>query len=113
MNDKATIDTELLFISAIADLGEMHIRVLAQIPTLPLAEPRPSGITPSKLLEEDPGIGMGVYALLGTLETHGLILRHIGGVAAVGGSVHLAPPSFTITELGQGFLQRLGENDSD
>lgn len=112
MNDEATIDMELLFISAIADLDETHIRVLARIPVVPPPDQRPSGITPSRLLQEDPGVGEGVYALLGALEMHGLILRHMGGVAAVGGAVHLGEPFFTITQLGQGLLQRLVNDDS-
>ncbi len=112
MNDEATVDIELLFISAIADLDETHIRVLARIPLLP-PDQRPSGITPSRLLQEDPGVGESVYALLGALEMHGLILRHVGGVASVGGGVHLGEPSFTITQLGQELLQRLANGASD
>lgn len=104
-------DEELLFIKAIADLDETHIRVLARIPA-PQQSPQPSGMTPSKLLQEDSGVGQAVYALLGALEMHGLILRHMGGVAGIGGSVALGEPSFTITQLGQELLQRLANGDS-
>jgi hypothetical protein len=65
MNDEATIDTELLFISAIAYLDDIHIRVLARIPVLPPPDQRPSGITPSKLLQEDPGVGEGILVVTG------------------------------------------------
>jgi hypothetical protein len=104
MGDDARIDEELLFIRAIADIDEMHIRLLAQMVKPP---DMPPGWSALKVVEADPGLADGVRALLGTLELHGLI------AAVVPGSPIRGPGAgqtfYNITESGRRFLDRLAD----
>lgn len=70
MGDDARIDDELLFVSAINDIHEMHIRLLSRM----VAEIVPGpGWNAQKIAAADPGLADVVLALLGTLELYGLI----------------------------------------
>jgi hypothetical protein len=107
MGDEARIDEELLFIRAVADIDEMHIRLLAQMVNPP---DMPPGWSALKIVEADPGLSDGVRALLGTLELHGLI------AAVVPGSPIRGPGAgqtfYNITESGRRFLDRLADDTS-
>lgn len=102
MGDEAVIDKELLFISAIADLNEMHIRLLAHMEH----ELQPPGMSPLRIQTEDPGLGDSVYALFGALESHGLIVRRMPGTRMSGPE----QAYYYITTLGEEFLQRLADD---
>jgi len=101
MGDDARIDEEMLFIRAVDDIDEMHIRLLAR-----LALPAGAWTAPS-IVQADPGLAGGVHALLGTLESHGLIesSRPVPpGGASRGQAI------YHITGSGQAFLARLADD---
>jgi hypothetical protein len=79
MGDDARIDEEMLFMRAIDDLDEMHIRLLGRMDSLP----SPPKWTPSSIVSADPGLAAGVGALLGALELHGMIM-HLPGRGSPG-----------------------------
>ena len=106
MGDNAQIDEELLFIRAVGDIDEMHIRLLSRIATFP-----PEGEwTTTSIIQADPGVRTAVHALLGTLETNGLIT-----------SIRPVPPGgmsrghaiYSITGIGRAFLDRLATGAPD
>jgi hypothetical protein len=107
MGDDARINEELLFIHAVADIDEMHIRLLARMAT----PSQPPGWSPSRILAADPGLANGIYALLGTLELHGLIVRYMPGGLAISSAT--PEPFYNITEPGRRFLDRLAEGDRE
>jgi hypothetical protein len=99
MGDDARIDEELLFIRAIDDIDEMHIRVLGC-----LADG--GRLTTRNIALADPGLGAGASALLSQLQSHGLIDSR--SPVTPGGAM-TPEPYYFITDLGRGFLGRLRE----
>jgi hypothetical protein len=75
MGDDARIDEELLFMRAVDDLDEMHLRLLGRARLLSDSQVYAglAGWTPSIIVQADPGLAAGIGALLGALELHGLI----------------------------------------
>lgn len=104
MGDDARIDEELLFIGAIADISEMHIRLLSRMAT----PAQPPGWSPSRIAAADAGLADAVLPLIGTLELHGLIARYIPGGLAI--SSASPEPFYNITEWGRRFLDRLADD---
>jgi hypothetical protein len=107
MGDDARIDEELLFIKAVADIDEMHIRVLAR-----MREAADMGLNrqnPDSLRGADPGLGQNVEALLATLQLHALVAEELGEPQ---GPFGYQRPYLVITDTGRAFLDRLAD-DSD
>ena len=102
MGDEARIDEELLFVRAIDGIDEMHIRLLGR-----LAD---SGrLTAGDIVLADPGLGDGVLALLGQLQSHGLIDSR--SPVTPGGA--MTPELYYfITPPGRTFLGRLAADAS-
>jgi hypothetical protein len=109
MGDDAQIDEELLFMRAVEDIDEMHIRLLAR-----MADTYPPDIGPGwstrNIAEADPGLANGAPALLGTLQLHGLVEEVVRNRPIQGAGVTQA--FYNITRQGRDFLNRLPE-DSD
>jgi hypothetical protein len=105
MGDDAKIDEELLFIEAVADLSEPHIRLLARMEH----DAQPPGMSPIRASQEDSGLGDAIFALFGTLEAHGLIVRRMPGTRMSGPEQSY----YYISALGREFLQRLARDASD
>jgi hypothetical protein len=114
------VDDELIFIRALADLDEPHIRLLKLLNTDPpeLAS-RPGGAQgadpsvnapkqwcPSLIAQADPGLADTAWSLLGTLSRHRLARDSIGTYRTLLGTQEL---HYTITPEGQWFLTRLTE----
>lgn len=103
MGDDAKIDEELLFMRAVADVDESHIRLLGR-----MLNPPPGasgGWTANQIGAADPALAGGVLALLGTLELHGLVATEISNRAipgAVSSTTH-----YSVTLAGRHFLGRL------
>lgn len=109
MGDDARIDEELLFMRAIDDLDEMHLRLLGRARLLSDSQVYAglAGWTPSIIVQADPGLAAGIGALLGALELHGLIEQ-----PPVRGAIPARGPSneqmfYLITDAGRAFLNRL------
>jgi hypothetical protein len=103
MGDDAKIDEELLFMRAVADVDEWHIRLLGL-----LHRPMSAGFggwSADHIAAADPGLAAGVLALLGTLDLHGLVATTISNraIPAAVSSTTL----YNITPAGQHFLGRL------
>ena len=107
MGDDARIDEELLFIRAVADIDETHIRVLARMREA--AEVGASRQTAESLRGADPGLGPSLEALLATLQLHALIAEELGQPE---GPFGYQRPFLVITDTGRTFLDRLAD-DSD
>jgi hypothetical protein len=110
IGDDARIDEELLFIWAVEDINEMHIRLLARM----ASTDRPGagrGWSPRNIAEADAGLAKGVGALLGTLELHGLIQQLVPGLALEGETP--AQAYYNITQQGREFLERLAEDQKE
>jgi hypothetical protein len=107
MGDNARIDEELLFIRAVADIDELHIRVLARMREA--ADRGVSRQTADTLRGLDPGLGPSVEALLATLQLHALIAEELGEPQ---GPFGYQRPFLVITDTGRRFLDRLAD-DSD
>lgn len=105
MGDDARIDEELLFIRAVADIDEMHIRLLARM-TIPS---QPPGWGAREITEVDPGLADAVPSLFAVLELHGLIARSIPATPFPGPAGQ--ENHYNITELGRKFLERLADDD--
>ena len=76
MGDDAKIDEELLFIRAVADLDEMHIRLLSRLGE----QEHPAGKLGWNLLDimdADPEIMIAAPTLLATLTLHGLVHEQV------------------------------------
>jgi hypothetical protein len=67
MGDDARIDEEMLFMRAVEDIDEMHIRLLGRMSS------RDGAWAHSDVPLADPGLTAGIGALLGALELHGLV----------------------------------------
>jgi hypothetical protein len=101
MGDDARIDEELLFVRAVDDIDEMHIRLLGR-----LAD---GGRTAGEIVQADPGLGDGVLALLGQLQSHGLIDSR---APVTPGGAMTPEPYYFITNSGRAFLTRLADDAS-
>lgn len=98
--DDARIDEELLFIRAVDDVDEMHIRLLGD-----LADS--DRLTTEDIGQADPGLGDGVLTLLGQLQSQGLIDSR--SLVTPESATTLRPLWF-ITDWGRGFLARLTDD---
>lgn len=105
MGDDARIDEELLFMRAIEDIDEMHIRLLSRMAAVPF---QPPGWSAHTISEADPGLASGVRALIGTLELHGLIEQVVSTVPIRGPGGGQA--YYYVNQQGREFLGRLAEN---
>ena len=101
--DDARIDEEMLFVRAVEDIDEMHIRVLARMATH-LAGPE--GWMASKIVAADSGLADGIRALLGTLELHGLIAARVFSGRIQGSQ----ETRYDFTDAGKKFLARLADD---
>lgn len=102
MGDDARIDEELLFIRAVQDIDEMHIRVLARMAATSAG---PMGWMASTIVAADRGLANGIRALLWTLELHGLIAARVPSGRVQGPQ----ETRYDITDSGQRFLARLAD----
>lgn len=111
MGDYARIDEELLFIRAVDDLDEMHIRLLERTRLLSDSQVYAglAGWTPSIIVQADPGLAPGIDALLGALELHGLIEQPSAGGALPARGPSAEQMFYLITGTGSAFLSRLAE----
>jgi hypothetical protein len=103
MGDDAKIDEELLFMRAVADVDEWHIRLLGR-----MLNPPPAGFggwTADQFETADPGLAGGVLALLGTLQLHGLVATAISNRAIP--SAVSSTTYYNVTLAGRHFLGRL------
>ena len=99
MGDDARIDEEMLFIPAVDDIDEAHVRLLGH-----LAEggrPTLGGIALA-----DPGLQYGLLALLGRLQSIGLVDSR---APVTPGGAMTPEPYYFITDLGRDFLIRLAD----
>jgi hypothetical protein len=108
MGDDAKIDEELLFIRAMADVDEMHVRLLQRMLHPGQFGGDGSSWTADLIASADPGLAAGVLALLGTLELHGLVATAISNRAIP--SVVSSVTTYSVTPLGRHFLDRLAED---
>lgn len=112
------VDEELLFVRVLADLDSPHIRVLRITSTIP---PHLDAIRqqmesigrdpvrqwyPWSIGEADPGLADTAWALLDTLERHGLLWSSGDQLTQFGHQ-----PEYTITPYGEYFLYRLAESE--
>jgi hypothetical protein len=110
VGDDAKIDEELMFIRAVADIAEWHIRLLRLLLREPPLAQYLGGWTPEQIASQDPGLASGVMSLLRTLELHGLVASKI-----VSRNTPIAASSwvvYSITPAGRDFLLRL-EGDAE
>lgn len=110
MGDDARVDEEMLFLRAVDDIDEKHVRLLDRMARTDRPSAGP-GWTISNIGRADPGLINGVRALLGSLELHGLIQqaviqRPIQGEGA--GQAH-----YNVTQQGREFLARLTEDQAE
>jgi hypothetical protein len=99
MGDDARVDEEMLFIRAVDDLDEVHVRLLGHLTD----GGRP---TAGDIALTDPGLRYGLLALLGRLQSVGLIDSR----APVTPAGAMTPePYYFITDLGRDFLVRLAD----
>jgi hypothetical protein len=107
MGDDARIDEELLFMRAVEDIDEMHIRLLGL-----MTGPQPLDVRPGwsifSITTADPGLRSGVRALLGTLELHGLIEQAVIRRPLQGEGT--GQDYYNVTDQGREFLERLAGN---
>jgi hypothetical protein len=113
VGDDARIDDELLFIRAIADLDEPHIRLLAL-----MASDRPlpgklsgsvfhGGWSAGTIAARDPGLGDTLPALMWTLEAHGLIRAEASSTPW-----QAARQAYNVTPAGSQLLERLAADET-
>ena len=102
MGDEARIDEELLFVRAVDDIDEMHIRLLGRFAD-------GGRLTAGDIVQADPGLEDGVLALLGQLQSHGLIDSR--SPVTPGGAM-TPEPYYFITPTGRTFLARLADDAS-
>jgi hypothetical protein len=100
MGDEARIDEELLFVRAVDDIDEMHVRLLDRFAS-------GGQLTAREISQADPGLGDAVLALLGRLESQGLIDSR--SPVTPGGAM-TPEPRYFITRSGQDFLARLADD---
>jgi hypothetical protein len=105
MGDDARIDEELLFIRAVDDLDEMHIRLLGSMRN------QRTPWTGADIARADPGLKAGIDALIGALELHGLI-RQATAEEIERGTPYQGEEDdirHIIADAGRDFLARLAE----
>jgi hypothetical protein len=100
MGDEARIDEELLFVRAVDDIDEMHIRLLGRFAD-------GGRLTAGDIVQADPWLEDGVLALLGQLQSHGLIDSR--SPVTPGGAM-TPEPYYFITPTGRTFLARLADD---
>jgi hypothetical protein len=109
MGDDAKIDEELPLIRAVADVDEMHIRLLSRL----REQEHPVGKLGWDLMgimDADPGIMVAAPTLLATLTLHGLVHEQVTtrAVPSATGRQTL----YSIAALGKAFLNRLTADDT-
>lgn len=102
MGDDARIDEELLFVRAVDDIDEMHIRVLGRLAV-------GGYLTARDIALADTGLEGGVPVLLSQLQSHGLIDSE--SPVTPGGAM-TPVPQYSITGSGRTFLARLADDAS-
>jgi hypothetical protein len=100
MGDDARIDEELLFVRAVDDIDEMHIRLLGHLEY-------GGHVTANGIAQADPGLQDGVLVLLGQLQSHGLIDSR--SPVTPGGAM-TPEPRYFIAQWGRTFLARLADD---
>ena len=104
----ARIDVALLVRSAIRDLDEGHIRLMAVLSSEPRrpadAPPGKYGLMLAEVTQRDPGLSNGAYALLQGLLSRGLVEDSTGG-----GSTLIAGRTYTLSALGQRVFTQLSD----
>ena len=100
MGDRSRINEELLFVQAIDDINEMHIRALGHL----VGGAR---LTAADLAAADPGLANAAVALLNQLQSHGLIDSR-SPVTPFGAMT--PEPHYFITDSGWEFLDRLRDD---
>jgi hypothetical protein len=110
------VNDELLFIRALDDLDEPHIRLLRLMGTVPsnlaavnyerrtVGQPVVRQWLPSDISAEDPGLAEVVWGLLPVLARHRLITEGLETITRTGPELE-----HTITPYGQWFLARLAD----
>ena len=113
--DDAKIDSELLFIRAVADIDTPHIRLLALMasecpaPDSPDSADSPDGWSQDAIAVRDPGLGDALPALLATLVSHGLIRAEDRPTTWTGID---SPQTYTVTAIGRTLRERLTSQGS-
>lgn len=102
MGDDARIDEELLFVRAVDDIDEMHIRLLGRLADGGRLAARDIALA-------DPGLKEGALTLLGQLQAHGLVDSR--SPVTPGGAM-TPEPFYFITDTGRTFLARLADDSS-
>lgn len=109
------VDEELLYIRVLADLDEPHIRLLRLLSTVPehLERSGHDGVRqwfPWSIAKADPGLADSAWALLGTLQRHGLVYVTTGQHPTPVGTME---NQYEISPYGEWFLTRLADPASD
>jgi len=108
MGNDDQINEELLFIRAVGDIDEVHIRMLnlmtGHVPGM-------AGWSPLKIANTDPVFTNSVRAVLGTLELHGLIGQSILGTR-LQGTTDLGP-FYVLADTGRRLLGRLADEATE
>jgi hypothetical protein len=103
MEDEARIDEELLFVRAVDDVDEIHIRLLGRVAD-------GSRLTVGDIARADPGLEDAMLVLLGQLQSHGLIDSR--SPVTPGGAM-TPEPHYFITDWGRRFLDRLADDTDE
>jgi predicted lactoylglutathione lyase len=109
-NDGALVDQEQLFVRVLDDLDVPHIRLLQLMTTVPAHYAQQGqdhrAWMPWSITDADAGLRDVVYALLGTLERHGLIWAQPGEYHTPTG---IMEPEYHISSYGEWFAERLAQ----
>jgi hypothetical protein len=112
--DGARVDQEQLFIRVLDDLDVPHVRLLQLMATVPAhyAERGQDhrAWMPWSIARADPGLRDVVYALLDTLERHGLIWAQPGEYPTPLGT---REREYRISSYGEWFVERIAEPQLD
>jgi hypothetical protein len=113
-DDGALVDQEQLFIRVLDDLDVPHVRLL-QLMTMVPAHYAERGQDhhawmPWSIKRADPGLGDVVYALLDTLERHGLIWAQPGEYHT---PVQTMEREYHVSSYGEWFAERLAEPEPE
>ena len=104
----ARIDVALLVRSAIRDLDEGHIRLMAALSSEPRratdAPPGKYGLILDEVAQRDPGLNDGAYALLQGLLSRGLVEDSTGGATTL-----ISGRTYTLSALGQRVFTQLSD----
>jgi hypothetical protein len=99
--DDASVDEEMRFIRAVADLQKTDIHVLGLVAG--------GAATLEQLARQESGLAEGIPAMLGQLEAHGLIESR--SPVTPGGAM-TPTPRYSGTALGRNLLERLAADPS-